>query len=63
MQIIWLNVHDTEMLWVEMDSAGEITIESTVYMTIGFQKVLFRSHIKDINTSQFHMDVGLFREW
>ena len=45
-----------------MDSAGEITIESTVYMTIGFQKVLFRSHIKDIHTSQFHMDVGLFRE-
>ena len=62
MQIDRLNMHNIEILWAEMDSAGEITIESIVYQNIGFQKVLFRGHVKDICTSQFNMDINLFRK-
>ena len=54
-------MYNTQKSLAEMDSPGKLTIGSTIYKTIGFQKVLSRSRIRDIHTSQFHMDVGLFR--
>ena len=61
MQIISLIMHNTKKLRTEMDSAGKTTLISTVYKTIGFQKVLSISGIKHIHTSQFHVDVGYFK--